>query len=226
MKITFFTGAGISEQSGIPTFRTGENSIWNKYDPDIVCNIKSWKKHKEDILNFFNEVMDLVSECEPNEAHKLIADLEQNHEVNVVTTNVDDLHERAGSTNVIHIHGNIFESCDINYNHVKKLHEHIEIGMVDPKSQKQLRHNVVMFGEMPHNYNQAEYLCGNCDILVIIGTSLSVYPACNLVFDSTCKEKYYMDPCDTPDELLGYAISHYQMSAEKGLRDLIETLEL
>lgn len=224
MKITFFTGAGISEESGIPTFRTGENSIWNKYNPDIVCNIKSWPKHKEKILGFFNEVMDLVVDCEPNEAHKLIADLEWDHEVTVVTTNVDNLHEKAGSTNVIHIHGNIFESCDIKRNHVRKLNSHIELGMLDFKSQKQLRHNVVMFGEMPYHLDKAWELCNNCDILVIIGTSLSVYPAANLVLTSKCNEKYYIDP--NPDTLDFYGVSQYVMKAQNGLKNLIETLEL
>lgn len=224
MKITFFTGAGISEESGIPTFRTGENSIWNKYNPDIVCNIKSWPKHKEKILNFFNEVMDLVVDCEPNEAHKIIADLEQNHEVTVVTTNVDNLHEKAGSSNVIHIHGNIFESCDTNHDHVRELTSHIELGMLDFKSQKQLRHNVVMFGEMPYHLDKAWDLCNECDILVIIGTSLSVYPAANLVLNSKCNEKYYIDP--NQDTLDFYGVSQFVMKAQDGLKNLIETLEL
>jgi NAD-dependent deacetylase len=98
--------------------------------------------------------------------------------------------------------------------------------MLDFKSQKQLRHNVVMFGEMPHHIMQAVELCNNCDILIIIGTSLSVYPAADIVLHSKCKEKYYIDPCPPEDEMVGYGISQFQMKAQDGLKNIIETLEL
>ena len=193
MNIVFFTGAGISEESGIPTFRTGEDSIWNRYNPDIVCNVRAWPHHKEKILSFFNEVRATVEKCEPNQAHLGIAQLENTHTVHVVTTNIDELHEKAGSSNVIHIHGNIFESCDINYHHVEPCHTDINIGDVHSKSNTQLRHNVVMFGEMPYHLNYAQRIISEANILVVVGTSLSVYPAAGLV-ERFKGEIFYIDP--------------------------------
>jgi NAD-dependent deacetylase len=193
MNIVFFTGAGISEESGIPTFRTGENSIWNRYDPDIVCNVRAWPYHKEKILSFFNEVRSTVEKCESNYAHFDIANLEHKHNVTVITTNIDNLHEKAGSSNVIHLHGNIFESCDINYHHTEPCHTDINIGDVHPKSNSQLRHNVVMFGEMPYQLDYAQRIISEANILVVVGTSLSVYPAAGLV-ERFKGEIYYIDP--------------------------------
>jgi len=193
MNIVFFTGAGISEESGIPTFRTGEDSIWNRYGPDIVCNVRAWPHHKEKILSFFNEVRSWVEKCEPNQAHIDISQLENTHTVHVITTNIDELHEMAGSTNVIHVHGNIFESCDVNYHHVEPCHTDINIGDVHTKSNTQLRHNVVMFGEMPYQLTKAMRIISQADILVVIGTSLSVYPAAGLV-ESFKGTIYYIDP--------------------------------
>ncbi len=193
MNIVFFTGAGISEESGIPTFRTGENSIWNRYNPDIVCNVRAWPYHKEKILSFFNEVRATVEKCEPNQAHLDIAYLEYEHNVHVITTNIDELHEKAGSSNVIHLHGNIFESCDINYHHVEPCHTDINTGDVHPKSNTQLRHNVVMFGEMPYHLNYAQRIISEANVLVVVGTSLSVYPAAGLV-ERFKGEIFYIDP--------------------------------
>ena len=193
MNIVFFTGAGISEESGIPTFRTGENSIWNRYNPDIVCDVRAWPYHKEKILSFFNEVRATVEKCEPNDAHLDIAQLEYEHNVHVITTNIDELHEKAGSSNVIHLHGNIFESCDINYHHVEPCHTDINIGDIHPKSNFQLRHNVVMFGEMPYHLKYAQRIISEANILVVVGTSLSVYPAAGLV-ERFKGEIFYIDP--------------------------------
>ena len=193
MNIVFFTGAGISEESGIPTFRTGEDSIWNRYNPDIVCNVRAWPHHKEKILSFFNEVRSWVEKCEPNQAHLDIAQLENTHTVHVITTNIDELHENAGSTNVIHVHGNIFESCDVNYHHIEPCHTDINIGDIHTKSNTQLRHNVVMFGEMPYHLHKSKQIISQADILAVIGTSLSVYPAAGLV-ESFKGQIYYIDP--------------------------------
>lgn len=221
MNITFFTGAGISEASGIPTFRTsGEDSIWNKYDPNIVCNIEAWPEHKETILEFFNKVMDLINACEPNEAHEIISDLEHRHTVHIITTNVDDLHERAGSTNIIHIHGNVFESCDINGNHIKPNEEHINIGDLEEKSNMQRRHNVVMFGEMPQNLIMAKTIINQTDILVVIGSSLSVYPANLLVLENKAKKIIYIDTNIDYEILEGLDVETIQMDAIDGLNYL------
>ena len=194
MNIVFFTGAGMSEESGIPTFRTGENNIWNKYDPDIYCHIKSWPQHKEKMLEFGNELRQTIEKCSPNDGHLEIAKLEKIHNIIVITTNVDNLHERAGSSNVIHIHGNMFESrSTLNHNLIYKQNKDILLGEKCEKG-SQLRYNIVMFGEIPHHILTAKMAIDKADILVVVGTSLNVYPAAGLVLNASCSRKYIIDP--------------------------------
>lgn len=219
--LTIFSGAGISEESGIPTFRTGENSIWSKYDPDVVCNIQSWPQNMEKSLDFFNLVRQEIQNCEPNSCHIDIANLEKNFKVNIITTNIDELHEKAGSTNVIHIHGNIFESCDLNHHHVEKCLVDIKMGDRHPKSNTQLRHNVVMFGEMPHRFKEAQHIISQTDILIIIGSSLSVYPAAGLALGAkNAHKKYYIDPL--AENFVGFEC--IKEKATIGIKKVIEKL--
>lgn len=220
MNITFFTGAGISEESGIPTFRTGDDSIWSKYDPDIYCNIKSWGIHKEKMLEFGNELRQQIDKCNPNICHFQIAKLEEKHNVSVITTNVDELHERAGSTNVIHLHGNMFEHKDEKNNGVFKTNKDIKLGDLHPKTNKQLRYNIVMFGEIPQNILEAKQIINKTDILVVIGTSLNVFPAANLVLSAKCKDKYYIDPIAL--EIEGFEIINKK--ATEGIFDFLKYL--
>jgi len=219
--LTIFSGAGISEESGISTFRTGENSIWKQYDPDIVCNIRTWPQHMEDSLEFFNLARKGMEGCLPNSCHFDIASLEEKYNVNIITTNIDELHEKAGSTNIIHIHGNIFESCDLNHHYIEKYSKDINIGDKHPESNIQLRHNVVMFGEMPHHFKQAQRIMSQTDILVVIGSSLSVYPASGLIMEArNSKQKYYIDP-------LAQKFGDFKCIKEKatiGIKKLIEKL--
>lgn len=219
--ITIFSGAGISEESGIPTFRTGEDSIWSKYDQDIVCNIKAWPQHMGESLDFFNKVRQEIEICKPNSCHTDIANLEKNFNVNIITTNIDELHEKAGSSNVIHIHGNIFESCDLNHHHVGSCPIDINIGDKHPKSNTQLRHNVVMFGEMPYRFKEAQQIIPQTDILIVIGSSLSVYPAAGLIFGGRNVEKrFYIDPM--AENFIGFeCISE---KATIGIKQVIEKI--
>ena len=113
MKIVFLTGAGVSRESGIKTFRD-EDGLWEGYSVDEVASIQGWRKDREKVLNFYNERRRQLDTVEPNDAHKLIALLEKDHEVVVITQNVDDLHERAGSTNVLHLHGELRKMCSSN----------------------------------------------------------------------------------------------------------------
>jgi NAD-dependent deacetylase len=220
--LTIFSGAGISEESGIPTFRTGENSIWTKYNPEIVCNIQSWPQNMEKSLDFFNLVRQEIQNCEPNSCHTDIYNLEKNYNVNIITTNIDELHEKAGSTNVIHIHGNIFESCDLNHHHVEKCNVDIKMGDTYPKSNTQLRHNVVMFGEMPHRFKEAQQIISQTDILIVIGSSLSVYPAAGLILGAKkAYKKYYVDPM--AENFVGFEC--IKEKATIGIKQVIESLE-
>ena len=219
--LTIFSGAGISEESGIPTFRTGEDSIWAKYDPEVVCNIQSWPQNMEKSLDFFNLVRQEMQNCEPNSCHTDITHLEKKYNVNIITTNIDELHEKAGSTNVIHIHGNIFESCDLNHHHVEKCSVDIKIGDMHPKSNTQLRHNVVMFGEMPHRFKEAQQIITQTDILIIVGSSLSVYPAAGLALGAkNAFKKYYVDPM--AENFVGFEC--IREKATMGIKQVIEKL--
>lgn len=220
--LTIFSGAGISEESGIPTFRTGEDSIWTKYDPEVVCNIQSWPQNMEKSLDFFNLVRQEMQNCEPNSCHTDITHLEKKYNVSIITTNIDELHEKAGSTNVIHIHGNIFESCDLNHHHVEKCSVDIKIGDMHPKSNTQLRHNVVMFGEMPHRFKEAQQVISQTDILIIVGSSLSVYPAVGLALGAkNASKKYYVDPM--AENFVGFEC--IREKATTGIKKVIESLE-
>lgn len=218
MNIVFFTGAGMSEESGIPTFRAGENCIWNKYDPDIYCHTKSWPKHKEKMLEFGNELRQSIEKSSPNKGHLYIAELEKQHNVIIITTNVDDLHERAGSSNVFHIHGNMFESrSTLNPKLIYKQHSDINLGDKCELG-SQLRYNIVMFGEMPYYLNESINIINNADIFIVIGTSLNVYPAASLVFEAKCNKKYYIDPS-------GVDVNGFKTITKKATEGIFEVLE-
>lgn len=181
-KIIFFTGAGVSAESGIPTFRGNEDSLWSKYDTDIVASSDGIKTNLKDVLDFHNDARKMIESCKPNYCHKKIAELEQDYEVTVITTNIDELHEKAGSTNVIHLHGNIFESCDIDKNKPYSCNKLLKEGDLHPITGKQLRPNTVLFGEQLEVdcyklFRQAE----KADYLIIVGSSLQVYPSASII---------------------------------------------
>jgi NAD-dependent deacetylase len=174
MKIVVFTGAGVSKESGIDTFRDS-GGTWEEHNVEDVATPAGWKKDKELVLKFYNDRRKQLSEVEPNEAHKLIAGLEENHDVTIVTQNVDDLHERAGSTKVYHLHGELTKAqssldpkmtYDCGY-------EPTEIGQKCERG-SQLRPHVVWFGEYPNNVIEAYEALGECDVLLIIGTTLFI----------------------------------------------------
>ena len=203
MKVVFFTGSGISDESGIPTFRE-RNALWEDYDPEIFASIASWRTHREEMLRFHNEFRRLVKEKIPNAAHHFIAELHEHHEVVVITQNVDDLHERAGSRNVIHLHGNLFEArSTINPNLIYPCHGDLNIGDKCDK-ESQLRPNVVWFGENLNKkvVREAENHIRSCELLVIIGTSLAVYPANEMpnLVDDDCKI-IVVDPNPLPEHI-------------------------
>ena len=182
MKIVFFTGSGISQESGIPTFRD-RFGIWENLDPMQVASIRAWRYNKEEVLKFHNQLRKLVIEVSPNAAHHYIAKLEKKHETIVITQNVDDLHHRAGSTNVIQLHGNILEvKSEENPNFIQPWIKDLNEGDLAPDG-SQLRPNVVWFGEQLDTFlwNKSQRYIAECDVLVIMGTSLSVFPACELV---------------------------------------------
>lgn len=184
MNIIFFTGAGVSEESGIPTFRGKDDSLWSRYDVDIVADSRSIHTHLDQVLDFHNEARKLIEKCKPNYCHQQIAKLQEDHNVVVITTNIDNLHERAGSKNVIHLHGNIFEQCDIKRREVQPCTQDINVGDKHSETGLQLRYNTVLFNEnLSINTGRIfSQLVKEADILVLIGAGLSVYPSNEIVY--------------------------------------------
>ncbi|RYG71480.1 NAD-dependent deacylase, partial [bacterium] len=171
MRIVVLTGAGVSRESGLETFRDG-GGLWEGHDPMAVATPEALAANPELVHRFYDERRRNVREAEPNAAHRAIAALEQGHTVDVITQNIDDLHERGGSTHVLHLHGEILKA---------RTHAGGEpIAWHDDLPPGELRPHVVFFGEAVPAMGEADALVRACDLLLIVGTSLQVYPAAGL----------------------------------------------
>jgi NAD-dependent deacetylase len=174
------TGAGISAESGLKTFRDSDG-LWMGYDVYEVASPQGWQKNKELVLDFYNQRRKEVAKALPNAAHKAIADLEQYFTVTIITQNIDDLHERAGSKNVIHLHGEIFKMrSERDENTFYEIKDDIQLGDKAPDG-FQLRPHVVWFGEQVPMIEEASGVLPSADIFILAGTSLQVYPAAGLI---------------------------------------------
>ncbi len=181
-KLTILSGAGISAESGIQTFRDG-NGLWENHNVIDVASPEGWRKDRELVLEFYNQRRRQLHEVEPNDAHQLIAELEKHFEVQIITQNIDDLHERAGSSNILHLHGELFKSCSCNNKSlIYEQKEDIKIGD-KAEDGAQLRPFIVWFGEEVPLMKEAEKHAKEADIFIVIGTSLQVYPAAGLIHD-------------------------------------------
>lgn len=193
-KIVVLTGAGISAESGIKTFRDSDG-LWENHRIEDVATPEGWRVNPELVLDFYNQRRAQLLTVEPNEGHRALADLEKDFEVQIVTQNVDDLHERAGSTNVLHLHGQLRQVRserypNIVYNWDKDLH----LGDLCERG-AQLRPHIVWFGESVPMLEPAAELASEADIFVIVGTSLQVYPAAGLMhYAPRHIPFYYIDP--------------------------------
>ena len=206
-KLVVLTGAGVSAESGISTFRTN-NGLWDNHRVEDVASIEGWYRNPQLVLDFYNERRQQLGTVKPNAAHYAIAELEKEWDVTVVTQNVDNLHERAGSTRVFHLHGQLTkvrpENCcnemdgfdestvfDIGY-------DVINLGDLAPNG-AQLRPHIVWFGEPVPYINAAIDHVENADVLLIVGTSLQVYPAAGLyAYAKADTPIYIIDPADVP----------------------------
>lgn len=194
-KIVVLTGAGMSAESGIPTFRD-KGGLWEGYDIEDVATPEAFERQPETVLKFYNDRRKAVREVEPNDGHKALAQLEPYFDVHIVTQNIDDLHERAGSSQVHHLHGEIKKArSSVDDSLIYDLgSQDIQMGDKCEKG-SQLRPHVVWFGEPVPMIEKAMGLCSQADIGLIIGTSLLVYPAAGLVdFIKEEAPKYYIDP--------------------------------
>lgn len=198
-KLVILTGAGISQESGIPTFRDA-GGLWEGYDVMDVASPEGWARDPEMVLDFYNQRRKQALAVKPNRGHEIIAELENYFEVTVITQNIDNLHERAGSSNIIHLHGSIFESrSHSDPNRIYSVEgEDLNWGDTD-ESGNQLRPNVVWFGEMVPLIEVAEQEAEKADIFVVAGTSLAVYPAAGIIeYVAPVVPKYIVDP-NIPD---------------------------
>jgi NAD-dependent deacetylase len=230
--IVVFTGAGVSADSGIPTFRDS-NGLWHEFKIEEVATPQAWKANREKVLDFYNQRRRAMALSEPNAAHFAIAELENYANVTVITQNIDNLHERAGSTNVIHLHGEITKARGSLYNHkLSSADNVIDIGFDDinigdkcPVTGSQLRPHIVWFGESVTEMARATNVVKNADIMIAIGSSLQVEPAAGLVRLAYWKPVYLVDPNPELANFLKSDDFHFiQERAEIGVPKLINDL--
>ena len=231
-KILVFSGAGVSKESGIETFRDSKDSLWNNYKTEDVATMDGWRKNRSLVLDFYNQRRAQLKDVHPNLAHQIIADLEKDYDVTLVTQNVDNLHERAGSTNIIHLHGELTKSRSTfpGSTETYDCQDDINLGDKCPRG-SQLRPAIIWFGEDldGNNLLNAEKVAGECDICIIVGTSMQVFPANQIPF--LTKEDcivFYVDPSDMDfyvPEFRKDFFHHIQEVASVGMQKVIDIIK-
>lgn len=194
LKIAVLTGAGVSAESGLKTFRDS-NGLWEGHDVMSVASPQGFDKNPVLVLDFYNQRRKQLLEVEPNPAHKAIAELEKNHEVTIITQNVDDLHERAGSTNVLHLHGELLKVRST-FDEDLILDWKTDLNLGDfCQHNHQLRPHIVWFGEAVPLIEVAAEIVEQADVVLIVGTSMQVYPAAGLIqYSREDAQCYFVDP--------------------------------
>ena len=230
-KIAVLTGAGVSAESGISTFRDA-NGLWDNYNVEDVATLEGWNRNPALVLDFYNQRRRQLATVKPNAAHLAIASLEDNYDVTVITQNIDNLHERAGSTRIIHLHGELTKVRPENrYNERNGFSEDmvfdIGYGDINPGDTSvdgiQLRPHIVWFGEAVPKIEQAIDVVEAADILLIVGTSLQVYPAAGLyAYAKASTPIYIIDPKDVP--VRDGRITHIKSVATVGMEKFIEII--
>ncbi len=224
--LVVLTGAGISAESGLKTFRDSDG-LWEKYNVYELATPEAWEKHPEKVLEFYNERRKQLLNVKPNKAHIILAKLEQHfNKVTIITQNVDDLHERAGSTNILHLHGELRKArstCDESKVYPIKGAE-LNMGDTDENG-CQLRPHVVWFGEPVPMLPKAVEMTKQADIFLIIGTSLIVYPAASLISYLPDKTPiYYIDP--NPAQIYNPNLTTLSLIASEGLEKWLKTINI
>lgn len=223
-KISILTGAGISAESGIQTFR-GSNGLWEGYNITDVASPEGFIKNPELVLDFYNQRRRQLLKVKPNRAHKELAKLEKQFQVQIITQNVDDLHERAGSKNILHLHGELLKvRSTLDKNLIYPWRKDLKIGDLCEKK-TQLRPHIVWFGEQVPMINKAIDLVANSDIFIIIGTSLQVYPASGLIEYLQPKTPIFLiDPKPSITEKQFTNLTVIKENASKGVQILTKLL--
>ena len=230
-RIAVLTGAGVSAESGLGTYRDN-GGLWDNYDPMEVASIEGWYRNRKLVLDFYNMQRAKLRDTKPNDAHLAIASLEKYYDVTVITQNVDNLHEKAGSTRVIHLHGEatkvrpengVYDESFSEREVIDVGYEPVHLGDLAPNG-CQLRPHIVFFGESVPKIENAIEVVAAADILLIVGTSMQVYPAAGLYRYADPKTPIYVvDPADLP--LHDFRITHIKDVATKGMQKFIKILE-
>jgi NAD-dependent deacetylase len=223
-KIVILTGAGISAESGIKTFRDADG-LWEGHDVMEVASPRGWQKNKELVLNFYNERRRQLKEVKPNAAHEALVELEEKYEVCVITQNIDDLHERAGSKLMVHLHGELRKArSTLDPSLIYDKEDDINIGDKCEKG-SQLRPHIVWFGEAVPMLEKAAMITSNADVLIIVGTSMQVYPAAGLInYVENHVPIYFIDPKPSISENDFKNLTIYAENATTGVRKLVDKL--
>ena len=227
-RIAVLTGAGVSAESGLGTYRDN-GGLWDNYDPMEVASIQGWMMNPSRVLEFYNMQRARLKEVQPNDAHRAIAALEDDFTVDVITQNVDNLHERAGSTSVLHLHGEVTKvrpqnCCNEQDGFSEKTvfdvgYEAVHLGDKAPNG-AQLRPHIVFFGEAVPKMERAADLVSRADIVLIVGTSLQVYPAAGLYRYAPAEAPVYIiDPAEL--SLRDPRLRHIRKVATEGMRDFM-----
>lgn len=224
-KIVVLSGAGISAESGIKTFRDSDG-LWEGHAVLDVATPEGWSKNPELVLDFYNQRRKQLQEVQPNRGHQIIAALENDFEVSIITQNVDNLHEKSGSTSVIHLHGELLKVRSVaNPNYILDWQQDLYLGDVDTEG-NQLRPDIVWFGEEVPTIELAISMVQNADILLIIGTSLQVYPAASLIhYAKPTIPTYYIDPNPSSIYNLPKNIKVIATTGTKGMEIVQKELE-
>ncbi|MEI5700598.1 Sir2 family NAD-dependent protein deacetylase [Acinetobacter baumannii] len=228
-KLVVFSGAGMSAESGISTFRDS-NGLWENYDIQQVATPEAWERNPALVQRFYNERRKNILEAQPNEAHQYIAKLQDHYDVQVITQNIDDLHERAGSQNVLHLHGNIrlAKSSGPDAQYTTQFYEvngwKLDLEQDFCPDGYPLRPHVVWFGEAVPAYEEAIRLVQSADIFIVIGSILSVYPVAALVHEIPHYTKaYYIDP-QADHSRVPPQYKLLNMTATEGMHELFHQL--
>ena len=226
-KIVIFTGAGISAESGIETFRGGANSTWNNVKVEEVATIDAWHKNRTNLLEFYNKRNSELVGVKPNLAHNMIAELEKDFDVSIITQNVDGLHEMAGSTNVLHLHGELSKMREEGSSSNLLDYKEIKEGDLGPNG-KQLRPHIVWFGEMPFNVNESYEALQMADYVLIVGTSLLITYTIDMLCSTNSKaEVFYIDPkpsLEFESKGIGNSLEYVFKPATIGVKEVIDKI--
>ncbi|PCJ64668.1 MAG: NAD-dependent protein deacylase [Bacteroidetes bacterium] len=228
LKLVVLSGAGVSAESGIATFRDA-NGLWEGYDVMKVATPEGWARDYKMVLEFYNARRRGVADVKPNDAHLILAEMEKEYELNIVTQNIDNLHEQAGSSKVLHLHGEITKACSSN----GKQHIH-EIGFKDIKDGDigadgcQIRPFIVWFGEDVPMIPLAAQLVSEADVVLVIGTSMEVYPAAGLVNYARLEVPIYViDPKEVTHKMnVSNKVIHIKKGGSEGMREFRKVLNV